>query len=372
MKEKSNLLFLHKLIKSFADSLVKIFVPIIILQNSESMYNVVLYLIVFYTFAALFNFVLKKFLQKYGVIAIILHVIPLIAIQFLLTLPSTWWLCVILGLLASIDQAFYFVPLNILFSFTDKKADVSKFQISTCVGKLLFILLSGFILSSNIKNSVLVLAIIGTALYLVSTIPLLYGFKLLKTEYVKIVQNKPQIDKKSYLKHNVFSMCFSVYKTTLEVVLPLYLFVNNLNFQAISIVLALIEVCKILTNLLAKFMYKKRWSFWGGIASLILFFTGLILLFTVKNVVVLYISSCLISLTFPLIFVPSFATFVKKASSDNNVFDGMTYRDIYIQSAKPILFVPYLIIPSFIAMFGVGAVSSILMIISFKQVLKDS
>ncbi|MBQ3493819.1 MAG: MFS transporter [Clostridia bacterium] len=371
MKNKTNLIFLHNIIKAFADSMVKAFVPLIILQNTGNMMLVMLYLCVFYVVATLLNYVLKKFLEKYGVIAIILHIFPIIAMQFLLTLPTSWWLCIVLGLCAGLDQALYYVPLNILFSFTDKTANVAKFQIAICVGKLFFILLSGYVLGSGLQNSLLWLCVIATLLYIASVIPILYGFKLLKQQYCKAAENSQKTyDKKTYITFNLFHMFMSVFKTTLEVIVPLYLFVNNLSFSSIAIFLALIELCKIAVNVLSKFLLKKSRSWWGIVLACVLFVAGFVMILFVKNQIVLYVASCVISITYPLVHVPTLSVFLKKVEADGNQFDGLVMRDVYIQMAKPVLFVPYFVFPSLVGQFVVGIGATIGMIFASKKFLK--
>ena len=66
IKNKTNLIFTHKLIKAFADSMVKAFIPLIILKSSQNMYLVMLYLTCYYAFCGVLNLIFKKFLQKYG------------------------------------------------------------------------------------------------------------------------------------------------------------------------------------------------------------------------------------------------------------------------------------------------------------------
>ena len=352
---QTNLIFCHKLIKAFADSLVKAFIPLIILKNSGSMMLVMLYLTSYYALCCLLNVALKKFLQKYGIVAMILHTVPLIALQFLLTLSPNWWLCLIVALLASLAQVLYSVPLNLLFAFTDKRINVAKFQISTNVGKLIFILLSGYIIGSEFKNSILILAVLGTLLYLSSIIPILYGYKLLKTSYEKLAAKKqPEYDRTSYKYFNIFHICFSLFQSVLDVIVPLYLYTENLTFEAVAIVMALIEVCKIGANLLAKQLIKRKHALASCMISVCCMTVGIIVMLTVKIPVVLYICSCIIAISFPLLFVPMFRTFVKKVTSDSNQFDGMSYRDVYIMLGKNIMYVPYFIFPSLITSFIVG------------------
>ena len=371
IKNKTNLIFTHKLIKAFADSMVKVFIPLIILKTSQSMFLVMLYLTFYYTFCGLLNLALKKFLQKYGVLCMILHAIPIIALQFVLTISSTWYMCIIVALLASFAQVLYSVPLNILFTFTDKNINVAKFQIATNVGKLIFILFSGYVLGSALNNSILLLAIIGSILYILSVLPIMYGYKMVKESFINISNKQINIDKKSYKTFNLYHMLFAVFQSVLDVIIPLYLYTNNLTFEAVAIVMALIEVCKITANLFAKFLTKKSLSLLSCTISLFCLFSGSLIMLFIKSPVVLYVCSCIIAISFPLLFVPMFAKFVEKIKKDNNEFDGMTYRDVYIFSIRNIIILPYFIFPNLIGQFTIGLISSVGVFFYSKKILKE-
>lgn len=359
-ENRSNLIFLHKLIMALADSLLKVFIPLIVLKSSGNLMFVMLYLNCYYAICTVLNLVLKKFLQKYGVIAIILHTIPIIALQFMLTANITWWWCILLALVASLAQVLYSVPLNILFALSDKKVDVAKFQISTNIGKIIFILLSGYILGSNYENSILILSVIGSALYILSVIPILYGYKLLKEEYAKrtfsLAQSQPKIRSKKLF--NLFHCFFGIFQSILDVVIPIYLYCNDLTFRAVTIVVALIEVLKMLSNMFAKKLVNTNHAKLSVFLSAICFFTGSIVIMIVKIPVVLYICSSLIGISFPLLFVPMFQLYCKDIEGEY-LLEGMTYRDVCILGARPILYLSYFVLPSFITLFCVGLSSAV-------------
>lgn len=372
MKNKTNLIFLHKLITAFADSMVKAFVPLLILKQTNNMWLVMMYLNVYYVLCGLFNFIFKKFLEKYGIFAIILHIIPIIAMQFILSSVSmVWWSILIVALLASLAQVLYSVPLNLLFTFTDKDVNVAKFQIPTNVGKLIFILFSGYILGSDYESSVLVLSIIATILYLGSIVPIMYGYRLIKESFVKITSIKPNIDKHSYKLFNIFHICFGIFQTVLDVMVPLFLYINNLTFESVAIVMVLIELCKVGANLFAKFMLHHNKAFLSCCISIACFLIGCIIILVVKNAVVLYICSCLVAISFPLLFVPMFSIFCKIISKDNYQFNGMTYRDIFILPSKCIMLMPYFALPNLIGQFIIGMLASIGMGVCCKFILKE-
>lgn len=367
--KKTDLIFCHKLIKAFADSMVKAFVPLIILKESGSLMMAMFYCSVMYLFCGVLNLALKKFLQKYGIVAMILHAFPIIAMQFLLTMKITWILCLIIAILGAFGQVLYSVPLNILFAFSDRKVNVAKFQIATNVGKLVFILASGFVIDSGIKNSILILAIVGTILYLLSNVPIVFGYRFLQNAYNHIAEHPPHLNKKSYRFFNIYHTAFSVFQAVIDVIVPLYLFTENLTFKSVAIVMALIEVCKIGANLFAKFLVVRDKSILCMFASLTLMVTGVILMIFIKNPVALYVFSCIIGVSFPLLFVPMFSCFVKKLKNDNNRFDGMSYRDVYIMFGKQFIYAPFFVFPSLVFQFVIGIGASIVVGVSCSKVL---
>ncbi len=153
--------------------------------------------------------------------------------------------------------------------------------------------------------------------------------------------------------------------------MPLYLYTEKLTFEAVAIVKELIEVCKIGANLLAKHIVKKGGAIISCIISVVCLIVGSIIMIVVKNAVVLYICSCIIAVSFPLLFVPMFGAFVKKVAQDQYQFDGMSYRDVYIFLGKDIAFLPYFIFPNLIGQFVVGMLSAVGVGVCCSKIFKN-
>ena len=361
MKNKSNLIFLHKLFKALGDSTIKIFIPLFILKNSGNIELAFLYLLTYSLSTLLLVILMKKVIQKYGVLCIIFHTIPIIVTQFVLTFFDINFVVVLIcGLLAGITQTLYSIPLNLIFAFGDKSTNVAKFQVASNVGKLFFVLFGGFMISSSIQNSFLYLSIIATVFYILSIIPILFGYKMLKNNY-DAVSNFEINSKIHYPIFNLFHIVFSIFQSTMDNVLPLYLYVNNLSFEAVSTVIALIELFKIIANYTAKYLVSKSLQIVSISISSFVFVVSAVLLLIIKTPVVLYILSCIISISFPLTFVPMFKLYCKTISQDNYVFNGMTDRDIYIFIGKLPLYSIYYIVPSMYSCFAIGILSTIIM-----------
>ena len=193
----TNRIFLHKLFKAIADSIIKIFIPLYLLKTTGSVELSIAYLIgqSFFTFALMF--LTKKLLLKHGLLCMVLHCIPIILTQALFSFCKINLMIVLIcSFLMAAAQTLYSIPLNILFASTDKSVNVAKFQISTNIGKLIFILISGLLLS-KIPDSFLYLSLLSSLFYIFCIVPILTNYKEIKTEIENnavIIKNK----KKTY------------------------------------------------------------------------------------------------------------------------------------------------------------------------------
>ncbi len=372
IKDKTNFLFLHKLLKAVGDSIVKVFIPLIIYRACNNMYLVILFLCLHYFLSGVLNIVLRRFLQRKGVIAIFLSIAPIIAIQFVLAFcPMVWYVVVLLAVLNALNQVLYSVPVNLLFAFTDKNTNVAKFEIAANVGKLAFILISGFLLGDSLNNLV-VLSITGAVIYCLSIVPILFGYKLIKESYAEITHKPFEIDKSLYKKYNLLHFCFGVYQSTLDVILPLFLFINNLSFNKVVIVMALVEVGKILANIFSKYIYGKGKPYLLVLIYCALYVISVGLIMFLRSPLWLFIISSIMGVTFPLVFVPLFKTFCKQINKDNYQFRGMINRDFYILTFRPVLYLPYLLINNFLVQFGMGIATCGLLAIKAKDIFKEN
>ncbi len=371
-KDRTNFLFLHKLLKAIGDSIVKVFIPLIVFRASNNMHFVILFCCVHYFLSGVLNILLRRILQRYGVVCIFLSMIPIISIQFVISFcPMVWYVVILLAVLNALNQVLYSVPVNLLFAFTDKSTNVAKFEIAANIGKLAFILISGFLLGDTLDN-LIVLAIAGSTIYCLSIIPILFGYKMIRQAYGEIIAKPFEIDKKLYAKYNLLHFCFGVYQSTLDVILPIFLFINNLSFKSVVIVMALVEVGKILANILSKYIYGKGKPYISVLIYCALYLVSIILIMTIKSPVGLFIVSSIMGITFPLVFVPLFKTFCNQINKDNFQFRGMINRDFYILTFRPVLYLPYLLIPSFLVQFGIGLVSCGVLAWRAKDILVQS
>jgi len=332
--KNQNSIFIHKLLKSIADSIIIVFIPLYVLKTTNDFRLSMAYLIIFSLFVLFFMFVLKKLIQKYGVLAMILHFIPIIITEYILSFATiNIWIIIICAGLMGLSQALYSIPLNLVFTFGDKKTNVGLFMIATNIGKIIFTLVSGFILSSEIKNSFLILSIASTSFYILSIFPILFAYKELKNNYDNTKNNNSQT-----VKLNpwfiIFHIAFGLFQPIMDNIVPLYLYMNDLSFQAVTIFIVVVEVLKVLANMISQIAVKHKKSIYLVSISFILFFASIISIIFVKNNVVLYILSTTASVSFPFTFVPMFGLYCNYLRKNNNVIQGITRRDFDIFSLR--------------------------------------
>ena len=171
--------------------------------------------------------------------------------------------------------------------------------------------------------------------------------------------------------HRLFHMTFSTFQITIENVIPLYLYINNLSFEAVSTIIAIVEACKILANMLGNVFVKRGHYKLSCILSSVIFLSCLIGIVFVKNAVILYILSCVIAISFPLCFVPMFHLFCDKIKHNKSVTRDMIDRDIDIFAIRPIYFGSYFVLSSLTPCIVFGVVCCVLQFVFQMQIIDE-
>lgn len=370
MKNQNNI-FIHKLLKSIADSIIIVFIPLYVLKTTNDFRLSMAYLIIYSLFVLFFMFVLKKLIQKYGVLAMILHFIPIIITEYILSFATiNIWIIIICAGLMGLSQALYSIPLNLVFTFGDKKTNVGLFMIATNIGKIIFTLVSGFILSSEIKNSFLILSIASTSFYILSIFPILFAYKELKNNYDNTKNNNSET-----VKLNpwfiIFHISFGLFQPIMDNIVPLYLYMNDLSFQAVTIFIVVVEVLKVLANMISQIAVRHKKSIYLVSISFVLFFASIISIIFVKNNIALYILSTTASVSFPFTFVPMFGLYCNYLRKNNNVIQGITRRDFDIFSLRApmyaLSYIGFALLPCLI----LGVVTVPIMLLSEIKLLRS-
>ncbi len=177
-------IYANSIIRTFAISLVSIFIPIFLLKHNFSLRFAILYIIYMFSFFLVFSFFVSRLQKKIGIkhcffISVFFLAIYLSLVLFMSNIISGFSLLMknvyvfLLGLTYGLNLAFYWMPINILFS-----QDV-KDHLGIKVGLLSSLpaitagiapLIGGIIITHNVK----LLMLIAITLLFISTIPLFF------------------------------------------------------------------------------------------------------------------------------------------------------------------------------------------------------
>ena len=356
--ENTNRIFLHKVFKAIADSIIKIFIPLYILKTTGSINLSIIYISIYSFFVFIFQIALKRLYQKHNILCIIIHCIPIIATQLMLSFCQiNVTICIISALLMSISQVLYSVPINTIFALNDKKTNVAKFEIATNTGKIIFTIISGLLLA-RLPNSFIFLSGVATMIYILSIIPI----AKFNTQNRVTTSTIPTDYSCNYF-FRLYHISFSLFQTTIDTLIPIYLYVNNLSFEAITTVIALVELFKIIANIIAKKLVSLKLLKLSCIISFVIFITSLTFILIFKNATLLYIFSSIIAISFPLSFVPLFYIFCKQSKTKADTISDMALRDIDIFAPRGLYYLTFFL-GGFTTPIMLGFASGISMLIS--------
>jgi hypothetical protein len=375
IKTKDNAIFLHRFLYSIASLTIKVFLPIIIYQQTGDIKLAVLFAAIQYIFSGLFTILLKNFLVKKQLISILISILPLIAIQIIISFVNiNLVLVILLSIFAGITNPLYFIPLNIYFVKKDIINNVAKFEVGSVVGKVAFVILNGYILGSTLNNSLLIICSFSATLFLISIIPLILHFKeinieLKESKLISLVNINKQLT-----KHNLFHLFFGLFSQALYDILPLYLFYSQLSVEGVAYVVAITEILKIATYYFANYLNYKNLNLVNYLIGCLVILTSSILIIVSTSPILLFIIGTILGITSPFVYVPAFGNYCKKIGLNSIVSEGLILRDFYVLFPRGVIFSMFCLLPSFPIMFSIGALSAVAMFLtridSKNQIIK--
>lgn len=344
--------------RGMADATIKVFVPLLILKATGSLMLSFVYLVVNYFIASVLFFALKKFIQKYMFLCLILSIIPIVAGAFLLTIEINIWIVLVLALLYSVSDVLYYGGLNLIFATFDSKANMAKFEAGSNLGRIIFCLLSAYVLG-NVANSTLFVVLFSLLFYALSIVPIIFRYKKLKflTKDIPVCKTKDVM--KDTRVYNIYHCFTGIFQFFVEAFLPLYLYVNGLTFSVVGYLVAIQYVVVIIAGYFAKFLVDKKQINLNVILGSILLLGSLIAIMLTKNVKAIYALTIVISFGYNMLFQALFSKFILEQKQKGFYYDSILYRDVFQNGARVIASATFLIFSNYIVMFALGIASSI-------------
>lgn len=350
LMKKSDILFLHRLLNSIADSAILIFVPLLIYKSTLNLNTTILYILLNYLFVSILFVVLKKFVQKYGLLSLILHIIPIIIAEFILIGNLTTALIIVVAFLNALATVLYYGAINTIFATLDKTNNVAKYEAGEICGKIVFTLASSYLIGS-LANSIYFIVIFSSILYFVSIIPICFNYKQLKQNYESRKEYTPLEVTKYNASYNIYNCFMGVIVLLIGTILPLYLYYSGFSFTAVGIVMALNLVIRILGNYLSVYLEKKNLSKFNVICNSIIIMISTILVIFIKNKYILYGLTIVINFSFQMIHIIMFTKYLNESKSKGIYYEAIIQRDEYLSLSRATYSAIFLIVPTFFVIF---------------------
>lgn len=361
---KTSYLLLHRLLKGIADCTIKAFIPILIYKATSNIMLCFMFIIIDYCVTSLCFRVLKKIIQKHTLFCLIISTIPLLTCELmLLILRIDIGLIISIAVLDAIYTTLYYGAINLTFANIDAKTNTAKFESGQHIGKIIFTILSAYLLG-NLQNSFLFVISFSVLLYLLSMIPIVIIYIKDKNKKIDI----PKFEIKQVLSNtkefNIYHIFTGIFSFFCDFVLPLYLYLKGLSFTVVGIFMALQYSMNLVANYVVKFLQEKNKTKFIVIFSSIMLFISLSCILFLNNNVAIYIFNLFITFSYQMLFISLFGLFVKNQKQNNMFYHSLFYRDIFQNIARTMSGCVYLIFQSFSVMFGLGIASSVLIGIS--------
>lgn len=351
-------LLLHRVFKGIADSTIKVFIPLLIYKSTGSLLLAFLYGIINHFTNFVLFFTMKPFIQKRPTLSIILHVVPIIIAELILLQKINIFVIIVLAFLDSISTTLYFGSLNLIFATLDKDVNASKFDSGQYIGKIIFTIISAYILGELVDSLVFVI-IFSLSLYIMSVIPIVINYKevnsrlsiLPKTNFRKVMKENGVF--------NIYHIFTGIFSFFTEFILPLYLYINGLSLTIVGIIVALQYLLNIIANSLSKYLQIKGHLKISFIISSIIMLVSLSLIIFLDNPIIIYILTLIISFVYHIIFTPLYGLFIVEQKNKGYYHDSMFYRDCIQNISRSVTATIYVAFPYFMIMFAFGMLSSI-------------
>ena len=264
--QQLKLLNFYKIISNIATKLVGAFIPLIVMQamggGSGSVIYGALSLVLIYAVRMGFNFVFRKYYEKYPQIILLLRIFTVLGYSLCIILIDTnLWLGVIGSVLFyGLDVSFKSLPSEILFNYASSESSEGKSPLGFSrlmeqLGILVALVVGGVLLDVN-KNLVIVISMV---IYIISVIPLVIYYiksKNQKTFNKDSVSNATLLyDKKPELSVNAHKIsrrilwCYAItyfvfcIQDVLGNAFNIHLFLNTSSFGVAGYINAVYNAC---------------------------------------------------------------------------------------------------------------------------------
>ncbi len=362
MMKSINPIFLHNFLNGIAESIVKVFVPVLILQHMGSIEWALAYIIIFYLSNMLLGLALNKLILRYNMLALIIHILLYVLVPILIaccefSIP----LVIILGILSGFGQCLYYTPIENLYTYTNDNVNMAKFDAFCAIGYFIFSLVSAYILGSTLADSLLWVCMAATIVYICSLIPLIIK-KEQRQSYKKIKINK--YPKTKFYKLYIFFWVFSgAGYAVSSMVIPVYMYDISPSIELVGIVLGATFLIQIGLDYLCRWLRLRNMQVLSIAIYFILFVASVAMISIWHSDIMLVITSTLCGLSYIFSYITMQGDYLDQIKKDNCAPIGVLYKNISVLIMRMVVVALYFIIPSFLTIFIGAAVCTLITLI---------
>ena len=353
-----NELYISVAIKSFALSMISLFIPIFLLNLGYSLTNVLIYYAILNATHAFFVIPAAKISSTYGFKHAIFYSIPILIIFYLglYTLEQFHWSIYLLAIIFGINNALYWIGYHVDFSiFSDKKKrgkEVGMAKIITSVFHVLGPIIGGLILTFL---SFQALFVVVSILLVASTVPLFFSKDIHRPVPISI----KAIFKGQKIKDALVFIGHGIESGVSSVIWPIFIFFTILNNFAL---LGIVSSLSLLLSLLFIFIISR----FSDVRRKLVLKIGAILntiiwgvRFFVNTTFQVFIVNSFYGISQTLVSIPFDALSYDKANK-SNIVKFIMFREIIIQTGRVILFLVMTTIATLTTSFFFGGGASLL------------
>lgn len=362
---------IHRLIKSIADSIIKIFTPILIFQRTGDLLLCFIYFLISYSLASLLFFLGRKIIQKIPVVSVILSMFLIVGGNMLLLFNLNIWSIILISFIDALYSAMYYGAINMIFGLLDSNANTAKFEGGECIGKAIFTILSAYVLGEY-QNSLIFVFLASIVLYVICVVPLCIKFKKIQEQVKTLPKQSPKIIFKDIKKFNIYHFIYGIINFSINSFLPLFLFVRGLSFTSTGFLMALQSICSFATGFLTNYTEKKKITKYFISLAALLMVPAFLIIMLVNQTIVCYICTFVLTLANNFVFIALYRRYVLDQTSKNFYHYSVFYRDVFLNMGGALSSVVLFAIPFYPAMFGISIASSVVFMFSANSCLKQT
>lgn len=315
-------------IDGFAFSLIGIFIPIYLLTLNYSVYQVILFFIIYYAFCLIFSFVSIYLTKYFGVLKIIFLRFPFLFayLASLYFLQSYSIPLILVAFLGAVQNMFYWIPLHLLFMRNTKQKEMGsstgKLFAFPKIAGIIAPLIGGLVMASlGFKYLIIFVFLI----FLLSIIPIL-GLKKVKISFEFNFMKGIRLFNK-YPKLFIAEFFGNMGDEIEAIIWPIFIYLSLISIASIGIIGTLISLSSfIFTLIIGKLSdkYNKKTILKIGSFLLLLAFS---VRYFANNEFIFYTISILSGFFIVMLWIP-FSSIMYEVAKKNTTDEFIVFREI--------------------------------------------